>query len=231
MGEFRNKMLQKMELKNFSPRTIEVYLYHMEKLVKYYRKSPDKISYEEIESHLHNLLIQKASSSAMAQAYSAVKYFYCEVMDRDWKLSKIPRPKTEKKLPVILSAEEVKRIIDLVRNRRSRIILMTLYSGGMRLKEATHLKIKDIDSKRMEIRIEQGKGKKDRYTILSKVLLKELRKYYRTYKPKDWLFPGRNNKPVSETTIQRAFGEAKKKPELQKRRQYTHYGIVLQPTC
>ena len=213
MGELKSKMLHKMELRNFSRKTITIYLYHMQKLVKYYKKSPENICRDEIEKYLHHLLIMKTSSSGMAQAYSSIKYFYCEVLNRNWELTKIPRPRTEKKLPVILSTEEVKEILATVKNLRNKVILMTLYSSGMRLAEGTHLKIQDID--RMEIRVVQGKGKKDRYTILSGTLLKNLRTYYKIYKPQYWLFPGKNNKPLNSSCVQKAFQEAKKSRDYQ----------------
>jgi integrase len=106
---------------------------------------------------------------------------------------------------------------------------MTIYSAGLRLSEALNLKLKDIDSNRMGIRVEQGKGKKDRYTLLSDVILNKLREYYKEYKPVYWLFPGRGEEPVCSSTVQRVFGRAKKKRGYQKKQQYTHYAIVLQP--
>jgi len=149
-------------------------------------------------------------------------------LERPWELEKIPRPITEKRLPVVLSLEEVKSIFHHVNNPRHKIILMTIYSSGLRLSEALNLKLTDIDSKRMEIRVDQGKGKKDRYTLLSNVILNKLRKYYKEQKPTYWLFPGKRNKPISSSTIQRVFGRAKKKLRLKKVQQYIHYDIALQ---
>ncbi len=227
MGELREKMLRRMELKNFSRKTIKIYLYHMEKYVRYYGKSPDRLGKEEIEKYLHFLFQSKISGSGMVQAYGSLKFFYSACLERPWELERIPRPKTEKRLPVVLSPEEVKSILQHTNDTKYKTILMTIYSAGLRLSEALNLRIKDIDSKRMAIRVEQGKGKKDRYTLLSNVLLKKLREYYREYKPVYWLFPGREDKPVCSTTIQRVFGRAKKKRTSQKTQQYTHYGIVL----
>ena len=227
MGELREKMLRRMELKNFSRKTIKIYIYHMEKYIRYYGKSPDKLGKEDIEKYLHILLQSKTSSSGMAQAYSALKYFYSDCLDRSWELDKIPRPKTAKRLPVVLSLEEVRSIFDQINNTRHKIILMTIYSAGLRLSEALNLKLKDIDSKRMEIRVEQGKGKKDRYTLLSDVILNKLRKYYKEQKPIYWLFPGKSGKPICSSTIQRVFNRAKKKLRSQKMQQYTHYVTAL----
>lgn len=227
MGELQEKMLRRMELKNFSKKTIELYLYHMKKYVRYYGKSPDKLGKEEIEKYLHYLIGQKTSSSAMVQAYSSLKYFYSECLERPWELEKIPRTKTGNRLPVVLSPEEIKNIFHEVELTKYKTVLMLIYSTGMRLSEALHIKIKDIDSQRMEIRVEQGKGKKDRYTLLSKIMLNKLREYYRKYKPIDWLFPGRKNKPMSSSSVQRVFGRAKKKRALEKMQPYTHLGTAL----
>ncbi len=231
MGKLKNKMLQRMVLRNFSKRTIQIYLFHMKRFVAHYGKSPDLLGKEEIEEYLFSLYKQKASGSGIVQAYSALKFFYSVCLERPWELDKIPRPKTEKKLPVVLSPDEVKSIFQCVNNTKYKIILMTIYSAGLRVSEALKLKIKDIDSKRMEIRIEQGKGKKDRYTLLSGVLLNKLREYYKQYRPVYWLFPGREGNPLCNSTIQRVFGRAKKKLILKKMQQYTHYGTVSRHIC
>jgi site-specific recombinase XerD len=231
MGELREKMLRRMELKNFSKKTIQLYLYHMKKYVHYYGKSPDKLGKEEIEKYLHYLFGQKTSHSAMVQAYSSLKFFYSDCLEKPWELDKIPRPKTEKKLPVVLSPGEVKRILHQVRNPKYRTILMLIYSSGLRLSEALKLKIKDIDSARMEIRVEQGKGKKDRYTLLSGIMLNKLREYYKEYKPSRWLFAGKEGKPISNSTIQKVFIKAKKKPESSKMPQYIHFVTALRLIC
>jgi site-specific recombinase XerD len=127
-------------------------------------------------------------------------------------VEKIPRPKTEHKLPIVLSTTEVKSIIEAPANLKHKTILMALYSTGCRLSEVTHLKVTDIDSKRMQVRVEQGKGKKDRYTLLSETLLITLRDYWRKYIPKTWLFFGYDkDNPLTVTSIQRAFKDAKKK--------------------
>jgi integrase/recombinase XerD len=229
MGELKDKMLQKMELKNFSKRTIEVYLFHMKKLVRYYGKSPDLLGQAEVEKYLHSFYGNKKSISSLVQAYSSLKFFYAEVMGREEVIEKIPRPKTERKMPVVLSLPEVKRVIDNVKSYKSQTVLMTIYSAGLRLSEAISLKVRDVDSSRMTIRVEQGKGRKDRYSILSKVLLERLRDYYKAYRPKEYLFAGKDGRPVNGSTIQKAFNESKKKPVSLKRQQFIHYGIVLQP--
>jgi site-specific recombinase XerD len=231
MGELRSKMQMAMELKNFSKRTITIYQFHMKRFVAHNGKSPKLLGKEEITEYLHFLLRQKISLSGMVQAYSAIKFFYCTVLERPWELDKIPRPKTEKRLPIVLSLKEVRNLLESVGNFKYQTVLMTIYSAGLRLQEGLQLKLKDIDSDRMEIRVEQGKGKKDRYTLLSNVLLKRLREYYKVYKPKDLLFPGKEGNPVCSSTIQRLFQRAKKKPALLNQRPFTHCGIASLLTC
>lgn len=231
MGELKEKMLRRMELKNFSKRTIQIYLFHMRKYVQYYSKSPDLLGKEEIEKYLHFLCTHQTSSSGMAQAYGALKFFYSDCLERPWELEKIPRPKTEKKLPIVLSPGEVRDILNNVKNIKNQTVLMTIYSTGLRLSEAINLKVKNIDSARMQIRVEQGKGKKDRYTLLSVTLLRRLREYYKIYKPHFWLFSSKDEKPVCNSTIQKSFQLAKKKPGLKKKPLYTHYVTALQPIC
>lgn len=230
MGELKERMLRRMELKNFSQRTIKIYLYHMERFVAYYGKPPGLLGKDEIEGYLYHLIKQKASTSGVTQAYSALKYFYSNLLGKAWLLEKIPRPKVEKKLPVVLSKEEVKAILQSVSNYKHKTILMLIYSSGVRILEAVSLKIKNIDSSRMQIMVEQGKGKKDRYTLLSTVLLQRLREYYKIYRPTLWLFPGKAGKHLCPSTVQKAFGNAKKKLVLQKMQQYTRCAIVLPHT-
>lgn len=214
MGKLREQMVEEMELRNFSPKTIKAYLGHMVAFTRFLRKSPAEMGEDEVRRYLQYLRKEKQVSwSNINIAYCALKYFYVETLHREFPIKKIPRPKGEKKLPVVLSLCEVKAIFDVIVNLKHRVILMTTYSGGFRVSEVAHLRVTDIDSKRMQIRVEQGKGKKDRYTLLSPALLEHLRTYWRYYHPTTWLFPGnRNDKPVGITTIQKVFKNAKKKP-------------------
>ena len=233
MGELKNQMLRLMELKNFSRRTITCYLMYMKEYVKYFKKSPDELGQEEIIKYLYYLKDEKKSSwSGINIAYSALKFFYERVLDRQWDVKKIPRPKLNKMLPAVLSKEEVKSIIESTKNPKHRIALMTAYSAGLRISETSHLKVGNIDSKLMQIHIVNGKGNKDRYTILSVKLLEELREYYRRERPKQWLFPGKDKpEPINQSTLQRAFKESKKKQRLLKLLQFIHYDTALPHTC
>ncbi|MCI0699238.1 tyrosine-type recombinase/integrase, partial [candidate division KSB1 bacterium] len=160
-------------------------------------------------------------------AYWALHFFYVKTLHRDWNVEKVPHPKKEKKLPVVLAQEEVKKLLAAVSNLKHRVILMTAYSSGLRVSEVANLKIEDIDSKRMMIRVEQGKGKKDRYTLLSRILLENLRLYYKAHRPQKWLFPGNPpHEPIDAGSIQRVFKRAKKKPVSSSEPPFIRCGIA-----
>ena len=211
MGKYRDAMLMEMRLKGFSPKTVKAYLENMRSFVSYYGKSPVQLGEEEIRGYLHYLFAQRGSSySTVNIAYSALRFFYTKTLRREWNVEKIPRPHDKRRLPTLLDTSEVKRIFEAVPNLKHRTILMTIYSAGLRVSEAVHLKVGDIDSRRMQIRLDQAKGNKDRYTILSEVLLRVLRHYWRFYRPRYWLFPGRRpDQPISISAIQRVFRRAK----------------------
>lgn len=231
MGKLRDQMLVNMKLRNFSPKTIKAYLWHMTEFTRRFRKSPDLLGEEEVRQYLYYLREErKVSWSNVNIAYCALKFFYVDTVYRDWQVKKIPRPKGEFRLPIDLSRAEVRKLLAAVSNQKHRVILMTIYSSGLRVSEAAHLKIRDIESARMQIRVDQGKGKKDRYTLLSQKVLGELRDYWRAYRPKFWLFPGQDqDKPICVTTIQRVFQRAKKKPALISLRPFTAFAIASQP--
>ncbi len=233
MGVLRDQMQMDMELRNLSPRTIQAYVWHVAAYTRLFGRSPAEMGEEQIRSYLHYLRTErKVSWSNVNIAYSALKFFYVNTLHRDWRVDKIPRPKKEKKLPVVLSPSEVKRIFDAVGDLKHRVILMTIYSAGLRVSEVAHLKVTDIDSQRMQIRVDQGKGKKDRYTLLSETLLKDLREYWSVNRPQTWLFPGgKKGHPILECTIQKVFKEAKKKPASPSQQRPIRSVIVLPPIC
>lgn len=207
MSKLKDQMLMEMELRNFSKKTVQAYLGHMIAYVKLYGKSPTEMGDEEIRKYLYYLLKEKQTSwSTINVAYCGLKFFYTQVLHRSWNADHIPRPKREKRLPNVLSNSEINRLFEATGNMKHRTILKTTYSGGLRVGEVSRLKVSDIDSARMTIRIDQSKGKKDRYTILARNLLPDLRIYYRAYRPMNWLFPGsKRAMPINVTTIQKAF--------------------------
>ncbi len=214
MGKLRDRMLEEMKSRNLSPRTIEAYMSHMERYSKLFGKSPALMGEVEVRKYLRYLREErKVSWSSINVAYNAIRFFYIKTLNMEFCVEKIPRPKSEHKLPIVLSNSEVKSIIKVTSNLKYQTIFMALYSTGCRLSEVSHLKVADIDSKRMQVRVEQGKGKRDRYTLLSETFLIALRDYWRKYSPNTWLFFGCNkDNPLTVSSIQKAFKEAKKKP-------------------
>ena len=218
MGELKKKMKMEMELRNFSIRTIETYLGWMKSFTLHYGMSPEKLGDEDIRNYLYYLLKEKgASQSSISQAYSALKFFYEKVLGRDWNGQKIPRSKVPKKLPVVLAKEEIQAIFLSTKNLKHRAMLMLIYSGGLRLNEATHLKSTDIDGKRMMVKV-RGKGNKERYTLLGKKALEILRIYWKLHRPSEYLFPSRiPEQPISGSTVQRAFKSSLHKSGIKKK--------------
>lgn len=214
----REQMQRDLQLRGLSARTQEVYLTRLRELARYFKKSPDQLGESEIKEYLLYLLKEKkASDSTVRQYYGALKFFYQITLKRSWVMEKIPYLKTKKRLPVILDRKEIEALFTATDNIKHRAILMIIYSAGLRLGEAANLRIADIDSKRMTIRIQQGKGGKDRYSILSPIALDTLRQYWRNYRPSEWLFEGYGtNNPISDRSIQSIFKAAKKRAGITK---------------
>ncbi|MCE7699772.1 MAG: site-specific integrase [Methanobacterium paludis] len=219
MTKLKEKMKIDMELRGYSPTTIKYYIGNVSRLAEYFNKSPEVLSTEEIREYLHYCITERhLSEGTVSTIYSALKFFYEKTLEREWKTEKIVRIKEHKKLPAILSKSEVKSIFDASDNLKHKTILMTIYAAGLRVSEAAKLKITDIDSKNMQIIIREGKGKKDRYTLLSKANLKILREYWKRYQPKTYLFPGDNPEgPISVRAIQKVFAAAKEKVGIKKK--------------
>jgi site-specific recombinase XerD len=179
----------------------------MRSFALHFHRSPDELGEQEIRDYLHYLIqVKKGSQSGVSQAYSALKFFYETTLKRDWNGFRIPRVQKGKKLPVVLSQQEIQAIFSATRNLKHRVVLMTIYSAGLRISEVVHLKVSDIDSQRMTIRVQQGKGQKDRYTLLSQRTLEVLRAYWKEYRPSGWLFPGKpETEPLSVSSVQRVF--------------------------
>jgi integrase/recombinase XerD len=211
MSLLRQRMLEDMKIRNMSPRTQESYLCQISKFAQHFNKSPELLGIEEIRQYQLYLVESEVSWSVFNQTVAALRFLYCKTLKKQWHIEQIPFPRRVKKLPVVLSPDEVAELLDNVTDYRYRVILTTIYSAGLRLLEGTHLKAKDIDSKRMLIRVEQGKGMKDRYVILSEKLLVLLREYFKIERPRgEYLFPSKQdaNKAIPETGVQRAFTKA-----------------------
>jgi site-specific recombinase XerD len=185
-------MIEDMQIRNLAVNTQESYTQQVFRFAQYFQKSPELLGPEQIRAYQIYLTNEKKlSTGSIVIAISALRFLYRVTLKKDWCFADlIPAPKMPKRLPVILSPEEVLQFLDCVRMRKHRAILTTCYAAGLRISEAIALTPPAIDSKRMVIRVEQGKGKKDRYTMLSPKLLEILRSWWRVEKPKDWLFPG-----------------------------------------
>ncbi len=190
MTPLRQRYIDDLRLKNFSPKTIKVYVHAVAKFARHCGRSPDQLSREDVRDYLLHLIERGRARSTCVVVRNALRHLYTDTLGRpDW-MDKLPRPKREHRLPVVLSQDEVQRLFSSVRNLKQKALFMVAYDAGLRLSEIINLRIEDIDSQRMVIRVRQGKGKKDRYARLTPGLLDLLRKYWRAYRPEGLLFPG-----------------------------------------
>jgi site-specific recombinase XerD len=205
-------MIKELELARFAPRTRYAYLRAVEGLALYYRRAPDRISIQEVRAYLHYQLIERelAWSSCNVTA-CGLAFFYTKVLHQDGFRLELPPRTRPKALPEILSREEVAALLEAPANPKHRALLKTTYGAGLRVSEVVHLRLTDIDSTRGTIRVEQGKGRKDRYVPLSERLLGELRVYWKIRRPPVWLFPGRDiTAPMTTRSAHRVYDDAKK---------------------
>jgi integrase/recombinase XerD len=216
MGALRDKMIAEMRLRNFSPRTEQSYLAAMVGLVKHYHRSPDQLTQDEIRAYLLHLKERGLSPSSRNVAISGMKFFYHQILEWDEQKLFLPPRKGSWRLPEVLSPKEVERLLCANGKLRDRCLLMTAYATGLRVSELVRLKVSDIDSERMMVKVEQGKGKKDRYTILSQRLLEELRSYWKVHRSKLWVFPNAKDGPLSIDYAQKVYNLAKLKAGIYK---------------
>jgi integrase/recombinase XerD len=205
MSEMRRRMEEELKLQGRSPCTSKAYLSWVARFAKHYHRSPEQLGGEQVRAFLVDLLGQgKLSRSSMVQAFCALKFFYVQVLHRPFEVEDLVFPRRGRPLPRVLSQSEVRQLLDSASDLKEQTILMTLYSTGLRLKELLNLEVKDIDSDKMQIRVRQGKGAKDRNVLLSPTLLDMLRRYFRCYRPISYLFYGPSpQQPLSERYVQR----------------------------
>jgi integrase/recombinase XerD len=216
MGAMREAMVREMALRGLAARTQRTYVGWMVRLVSQTRVPADQLSESRVRTYLADLSRAGLSASTLNQAISAVRFFFNEVMHRAWPLE-IHYQRAPQRVPVTLSPEEVRQLLGAVPRLRERAAMEIAYAAGLRLSEVRHLKLTDIDSKRMILRVDQGKGRQDRNVMLSPALLQTLRAYWRESKPRGWLFPGhRGKRPLHETLFQRAFKLAKQQARIDK---------------
>jgi integrase/recombinase XerD len=210
MTQLRQRMLEELQRRNYATGTIRLYLQHVAAFAQHFHCSPDQLGAEEIRRYQLFLIQEKKLAwSSYNQIVCALRFFYAKTLKRAFLLEDIPFPRHEQRLPLILSQEEVARILTAPQHLKSRALLMTIYAAGLRRSEVARLRVRDIDSARMTISVHQGKGQKDRVVMLSPALLDTLRQYWRYQKPREWLFPGRNpNQPISGNDIFMVFHNA-----------------------
>jgi len=217
MSRLREKMIRDMQLRNFSTATQKSYINSVAGLAKHYRRSPDVISPAEIQDYVIYLLKERNLAVGTCHVIiTALRFFYSVTLGENKDRAPIPEIRSSRRLPVILSGNELERLFAAVKNVKHRSLLMTAYGGGLRASELVQLKVADIHSDRMMIRVEQGKGRKDRYTVLSKRLLAELRSYWRIKRPDLWLFPGRANRQMTREMAYQIYVKATKKAGIKR---------------
>ena len=211
MSELRDRMIRDMTVRGFAPRTHKAYIAAVVRLAKHYRRSPNEITNDEVQTYLAHLIQErKLSWSTCSPAANAFRFLYHVTLGHPRAEFHVPLPKQPQKLPEILSREEVWRLLTVPPHPRHRLLLTTVYAAGLRVSEAIALKVSDIDADRMTIRIEQGKGAKDRYVPLAARLLQDLRAYWKTAPPSIWLFANRQGtRPIDITVAQKIYMLAK----------------------
>lgn len=223
MTVLRQKMIEDMQLRGFALRTQEAYLLAVRQLARYYNKSPDLVTEEELRGYfLYLKNVKHAARNTCTIALCGIKFFFQHTLGREWKTFDFLRPPHEHKLPVVLSVEEVGRILNCVHHQRYRVCLTLIYACGLRLLEGVRLRVTEIDGERKMLHLHHGKGGKDRYIPLPPACLKMLRLHWQTHRNPVWLFPalrmGRQaNQPMNESALQRAFRAALKESGVRKK--------------
>jgi site-specific recombinase XerD len=212
-------MLEDMQVRNLSPHTQRTYVQQVSLFARHYQQSPECLGPEEIRTYQLYLTNDKQLSvNSILIAVAALRFLYTVTLRRDWTIEDvIPAPKKPQRLPIVLSPEEVLQFLGCVTPLKHRAILTTCYAAGLRISEVLHLKPTDIDSARMVIRVEQGKGQKDRYVMLSPKLLELLRAWWHVARPRQWLFPGQTGTaPLNRSTVEHACQQARQRSRLRK---------------
>src|ERR1022692_4489929 len=222
MTRLRQMVLERLQRRHCSPRTIECYTREVEDFANYFHRSPDRLGPQHIREYQAYLFRQrKLSPSSVTQRLAALRFFFIKTLKRSWSVAETPYPKKVQHLPSVLSQEEVTQLINAAPTPFYRILLMTLYATGARRAEAARLKVSDIDSPRIVVHIQGGKGRKDRDVRLSPILLEALREHWRRLKPKTWLFPGNRSHtgpgPITSKVIWHACHQAALRTGLDKR--------------
>jgi site-specific recombinase XerD len=211
-------MLDDMQVRNLASNTQASYLLQVSAFAKFFHQSPERLGPEHVRTYqVHLATVKRLAPSSLGIAVAALRFLYTVTLKQPWVAEEIPSPKKPQKLPVVLSAEEVARFLGCVSTLKQRTLLSTIYATGLRVSEATHLKVTDIDSQRMTLRVEQGKGQKDRYVMLSPRLLENLRADWKAVRPAGWLFPGEvAGQPIGRAAVEQACQMACRRSGLTK---------------
>ena len=221
MTRLKKMMLEELQLRNYAQNTIRHYLRAVEDFARHFNSSPDRLGPRHIREYQAQLFEKrKLSANSVGQHLAALRFFYIKTLRRAWSIADTPYPKKTRRLPTILSREEVAQLLQAAHTPSERILLMTLYATGARNSELTHLKVSDIDSQRMVVHIRAGKGRKDRDVMLSAKLLTALRAHWRCYhrRSSSWLFPSnyRQDRPIDTKTVWYACRKAAQRAGIQK---------------
>ncbi len=218
MTPLRRRMIEDMQLRNFAPGTVSVYVNCVARFARHFGKSPELLGPEDVRAYLLHLIEQRRSSwSYYNQNLQALRFLCNVTLGRDWVLKHLVCPKRPKRLPVVLSGEELVQFFAAIDGLKHRASLMTAYAAGLRVSEVAALRVEDIDSRRMVIRVRQGKGSKDRYVMLSPKLLELLRTYWKMARPRVWLFPGSDpERPITTSAVRKACQRAREAAGLGK---------------
>jgi integrase/recombinase XerD len=217
MTALRCRMIEDMKIRNLSPVTQRCYVQAVAKFAQHFNRSPDLLGLAEVRAYQIHLTSTGTSWAAFNVAVSALRFFYGVTLGRSAIVERVPYARKQQQLPVILSADEVVRFFVAVPSLKHRTALMAAYAAGLRVSEVVRLRVADIDRDRMLIRVEQGKGHRDRYVMLSAQLLIMLRTYWQEIRPKHWLFPGRDeSRPLDASTLHWACRNARKAAKLRK---------------
>jgi len=211
MSELRQRMLTDLRMRNYAERTQGIYITRVAEMALHFKRPPDTLTTEEVHGYLRHLKEERGiSRSAFAQVVGALRFLYRVTLDRAEMMPHIPYPRLKRRHPVVLSPEEVARLLRAIGNLKHRTVAMVLYGAGLRISEALALELRDVDSARMVLTVRHGKGDQDRQVALSSVLLEALRVYWRAYQPRSCLFPGQEvDQPLGPSTIQRALKAAR----------------------
>lgn len=219
MTSLRQRMLEDMQVRNFSPHTQRSYVQQVSQFARYCQQSPDQLGQEEIRCYqLYLTNDRKLAVSSVRLAVAALRFLYTVTLKKGWRVEDIiPTPKKPQRLPIVLSPDEVLQFLGCVAGLKHHAILTTCYAAGLRISEVLHLRPTDIDSRRMVIRVDQGKGQKDRYVMLSPKLLELLRTWWRLERPTPWLFPGdRPGQAISKDAVEQACQKARRRCGISK---------------